>query len=111
MKQLNLIYLLAVLMNMSGLQVFGAIDRSFAVQVNDLYYYLDNDSLQAQVTSKPSGEYTDNITIPSSFTYGNKDYSVTSIDDYAFFCCSGLTSITIPNSVTSIGLNAFRQCI
>ena len=33
--------------------------------------------------------------------------SVTSIGDQAFWDCSGLTSITIPNSVTSIGDRAF----
>ena len=36
--------------------------------------------------------------------------SVTSIGDYAFAWCSGLTSITIPASVTSIGTDAFRGC-
>ena len=36
--------------------------------------------------------------------------SVTNIGEYAFALCSSLTSITIPNSVTSIGDNAFSRC-
>ena len=43
----------------------------------------------------------------TSVTIGN---SVTSIGDYAFNRCYGLTSITIPNSVTSIGSSAFSNC-
>lgn len=36
--------------------------------------------------------------------------SVTSIGSNAFYECSSLTSITIPNSVTSIGKGAFLYC-
>ncbi|MDD6980801.1 MAG: leucine-rich repeat protein, partial [Clostridia bacterium] len=43
----------------------------------------------------------------TSVTIGN---SVTSIERYAFYDCTGLTSITIPNSVTSIGEYAFYNC-
>lgn len=34
----------------------------------------------------------------------------TQIKDYAFWNCSGLTGVTIPNSVTSVGTCAFSGC-
>ena len=48
-------------------------------------------------------EYSGDVVIPESVIYGENTYSVTSISDEAFEFCSGLTSVTIPNSVTSIG--------
>ncbi len=46
------------------------------------------------------------ITIPSRLG----GYTVTSIVSYAFYGCSGLTSVMIPDGVTSIGNYAFRNC-
>lgn len=53
------------------------------------------------------------VTIPSTITIGNKEYTVTRIGDSAFdggeYFWLGLTGITIPNSVISIGKYAFRH--
>jgi hypothetical protein len=43
----------------------------------------------------------------TSVTIGN---SVTTIGDWAFWGCGSLTSVTIPNSVTTIGRRAFIFC-
>ena len=57
------------------------------------------------------GTGTGNLVIPSSVIGENGEvYPVTSIGDAAFYGCSGLTNITIPNSVTSIGGSAFSNC-
>jgi hypothetical protein len=58
-----------------------------------------------------SSEITQNeiyLTNLVSVEIGN--YCVTSIGNYAFQYCSGLTSVTIPNSVTNIGRWAFYSC-
>lgn len=50
------------------------------------------------------------VRIPEIVNYEGKNYSVTSIDHWAFYGCSGLTSVTIPSSVKSIGYRAFMNC-
>ena len=49
---------------------------------------------------------TGSVVIKSEY----QGYPVTEICDYAFYGCTGLTSITIPDGVTSIGEGAFNDC-
>ena len=46
----------------------------------------------------------------SNITSVNIPNSITSIGSGAFYGCSGLASITLPNSITSIGNYAFEDC-
>lgn len=90
-------------------------DTSKRIQVDDLYYYLDDDKKTAEVTTvfSDSGNVYGDIVkanIPSFIMYNGTSYSVTSIGGSAFSGCSSLTSVNIPNSVTSIGHNAFYKC-
>ena len=67
-----------------------------------LEYALNEDGLGYTVID--IGTCTDTkVVIPKS----HNGLLVTSIGDEAFYNCSSLTSVTIPDSVTSIGKNAF----
>lgn len=99
--------------------------------INGVYYSLSETG--ATVIENLESQYSGKIVIPSSIKYEGKTYnvmeireeafenctglvsitipnSVTVIENYTFSGCTGLTSITIPNSVTTIGANAFYGC-
>ena len=50
------------------------------------------------------------INIPKYVAYKGYNYKVISIGDKAFYHCTSLASVTIPNSVTNIGYRAFSDC-
>ena len=77
------------------------------------YQYTDDNKNKLKVCAGDT-PYTGAITIPSAATItddsDNKRLSVVSIGADAFKNCTGLTSISIPSSVTQIGTNAFYGC-
>jgi hypothetical protein len=92
-------------------KVQAAIGSTFTVgQLKYTVYTEDKASQTGTVSVEPiSKEISGDIAIPASLIYGEINYSVTLIPDSAFRECSKLTSITIPDSVTSIGWDAFSQ--
>ena len=80
------------------------------VMIGGINYELDAETKLATVIAKSSGKYSGEVVIPESVEHEGAAYSVTSIEGYAFTGCSGLTSVTIPNSVKSRGSGAFQDC-
>ena len=73
-------------------------DYRVRYQIGNFYYYLDFSSMEAIIADNNS--YS-----------GYGTFTITGIYAFAFDDCDGLTSVTIPNSVTSIGYMAFHGCI
>ena len=79
--------------------------------VGDLNYRVNDDGVSVTVTGHVNGyEATGPLVIPESVSYDGQDYAVTVIGNTAFMYCFYLTSLTIPNSVTTIEEGAFSYC-
>ena len=99
MKHKSISFLFAILMSMAA-----NVAMAYDAEIDGIYYEFSG--TEATVTSGDN-EYTGDVVIPETVTYNETEYSVVSIGEFAFYSCSGLTSITIPTSVKTIGNYAF----
>ena len=99
--------------------VISVITQAQPMPIGNRFYqpYIDynNSGLRLSITSYEDHTakvllYTGrerNITIPESFEYEGEQYTITSIEDYAFYCMMNVQSITLPPSIRRIGHFAF----
>ena len=82
---------------------------AFDVCVDGIYY--DLNGKEATVTNNAEPKcYVGKVVIPSEIKYNNVRYRVTAIAPEAFKGCTGLTDVSIPASVKTVGDDAFRHC-
>ena len=113
MKKITILLLMTLLSTLTANAYDIAVDNADGVTI---YYNYINEGTELAVTfqgdkyNSYSNEYQGNVVIPEEVTYMNRTRKVTSIGYGAFYECSGLTSVTIPNSVKSIENYAFSGC-
>jgi len=78
------------------------------------YTVLDEDAKTCEIkkgTNEAAGnDVSGDLVIPPIAKDSNSEYTVTAIGESAFYQCSNLTSVVIPNSVTNIASGAFSEC-
>ncbi|MBQ5455313.1 MAG: leucine-rich repeat domain-containing protein, partial [Prevotella sp.] len=71
-------------------------------------YYANGDHITTYYYGfdKPAGD----MVIPATITHNDTVYTVTRIDFSAFYECSEITSVVLPNTLTFIGQRSFLSC-
>ena len=92
------------------------VGQAWAFKSGDLYYNITSSSAPytVEVIFKDVNiglNYSGlSYTIPETVTYNGIEYMVTGIGYHAFLRCTGLVSVTLPESITSISDAAFYEC-
>ena len=89
--------------------LWSLIIHAVTVEIDGIAYNINLKTGLTEVTSNSAHPYSGNIVIPETIVYEDTEYSVTGIGGQAFFQ-NNITSITFPNSITTIGVSAFMYC-
>ena len=75
-----------------------------------IYYNITgNNTVEVTYSDRDNNTYSGSISVPETVTNNGTEYSVTKIGEYAFQG-SAVTSVSMPEGITSIDYNAFSGC-
>ena len=80
----------------------------FEFEADGINYRVSENNTVFVVAKTPV--YSGKVVIPEKTSYSETTYNVNGIGASAFEGCTGLTSVTIPSSVTKIDKDAFKDC-
>ena len=93
-----------------GMILYSLTTSAYDFEVDAIRYnILSATDLTVEVTASNT-EYSGDIVIPATVAHEGNTYSVTSIGYRAFHDCENIKAVQIPQSVKSIGLQAFAFC-
>jgi alpha-tubulin suppressor-like RCC1 family protein len=72
--------------------------------------YEVTDAVNFEVEVDQNFNFIGSAIIPETVSDGTNNFTVTSIGIYAFYNCTNLISVIIPNSITRIGTRSFEGC-
>ena len=88
--------------------VFATTTTSAAYDFEEggIYYNVNDDGASVTVTFETTdyNSYSGDIVIPETVTHEGTSYTVTAIGEHAFYNCTELTSVDIPQTVYAIGV-------
>lgn len=88
---------------------------AYDVEVDGIYYNItsaNTASVTYLVKYKPENieAYQGDVVVPETFDFGGTIYTVTEVEQRAFYACEKLTSLRLPSTITRIADNAFFNC-
>ena len=99
--------------------MFTQIVNAVTFKYNGIRYTILSESLKTvevassnqSAGSDGGASYSGDIQIPSTVYYNGNGYSVIGIGESAFVNCVGISSVSLPNTLTYIGKEAFSVCM